>query len=84
MLLYVLTDVPCSIFRGKQDLQLADESLFQGWFEVLGQEANNKANSITLIEGDHGLVFNSAQREAFFNRIVDILDSVLLSIEYGQ
>lgn len=77
-------DVCCSIFRGKQDQQLTDESLFQGWFEVLGQKEKTQKNSIIAIEGDHGLVFDSNNRREFFNRVVDILDSVLLGIEYGQ
>lgn len=74
-------EVPCSVFRGKQDQQLADESLFEGWFKVLGQ---GNSGTIIAVDGDHGLVFDPSNRRGFFNRIVDILDGVLLGIEYGQ
>ncbi|KAL8430152.1 hypothetical protein Efla_001816 [Eimeria flavescens] len=76
--------VPCSVFRGHEDKQLADDALFVGWFEVLGQTGNEKKAEVTLVEGDHGLVFNAANRQAFFKRLTDLLDSVLLAIEYGQ
>ncbi|KAL8445981.1 hypothetical protein Emag_004946 [Eimeria magna] len=61
-----------------------DTEGFQGWFEVLGQAKSEKPNAIIPIEGDHGLVFDAAKRQAFFERIVEILDSLLLEIEYGQ
>lgn len=76
-------DVPCTIFKGKQDIQLADESLFEGWFKVLGQEGKKGAN-LNLVDGDHGLIFHPANRRDFFTRIVTVLDNVILSTEYGQ
>lgn len=83
MLPYLLfIEVPCTVFRGKQDQQLSDESLFEGWFTVLGQQG--KDGTVIAVDGDHGLVFDSSSRREFFNRIVDVLDGVLLGIEYGQ
>lgn len=77
-------EVPCSVLRGKQDRQLTNDKLFQGWFKLFGQEAESATNAIITVEGNHGLVFDSVNRKEFFNRIIDILDKVLLGIDYGQ
>lgn len=86
---YLLADVPISVFRGDRDKQLADVSLFSGWFNLLRHQntssnSNTSSNTVVSIPGDHGLVFNAADRAAFFNKVVEVLDSVLLGIEYGQ
>ncbi|XP_026190002.1 uncharacterized protein LOC34623938 [Cyclospora cayetanensis] len=87
------SDVPCSVFRGKDDKQLDDDALFQGWFALLGNggthkngssNTNHKHNSVKLLEGNHGLIFDAERRKKFFSHIVDILDGLLLNIEYGH
>lgn len=81
---FLFSEVPCSVFRGKQDRQLSNEELFQGWFKLFGQDAEKATKAIIIVEGNHGLVFDSANRAKFFNRIIDILDKILLGIDYGQ
>ncbi|OEH74443.1 hypothetical protein cyc_08129 [Cyclospora cayetanensis] len=45
---------------------------------------NHKHNSVKLLEGNHGLIFDAERRKKFFSHIVDILDGLLLNIEYGH
>ncbi|CDJ37663.1 Thioesterase, related [Eimeria tenella] len=83
-------DIPCSVFRGSRDLQLADNSLFEGWFRLLRSKPAAAAAAaaagpqVQTLDGDHGLVFDPNGRKNFFNKIVEVLDGVLLAIEYGQ
>lgn len=72
--------IPCSVIRGKDDVHLSNNELFMGWFDVL---YTPEEKYIIDTEGDHGLIFDAKHRENLFNKVIDILEKVLLEAEYG-